>query len=222
MALMPEGLDERNYGGKFNVVEVGDKMVVDFSGVYALNQNGYTFVSDTLDIPIAPLALEVTGITVEDKVYDGTTDATVTGEPKIEGVCKDDGVTLKGTVTATFENAKEGKNKKVVLSGLTLAGDSSVVANYELVMPQLVASITAVESIGLGCSDSVCFSPHRVFFCAFCAFCALDAKFFGSPQFIKAERDFGAPLQAVADFVNLAVQVACVDVLLHVSGVVEN
>lgn len=146
MALMPEGLDERNYGGKFNVVEVGDKMVVDFSGVYALNQNGYTFVSDTLDIPIAPLALEVTGITVEDKVYDGTTDATVTGEPKIEGVCKDDGVTLKGTVTATFENAKEGKNKKVVLSGLTLAGDSSVVANYELVMPQLVASITAVES----------------------------------------------------------------------------
>ena len=62
MALMPEGLDERNYGGKFNVVEIGDKMVVDFSEVYALNQNGYAFVSDTLDIPIQPLTKLVKGL----------------------------------------------------------------------------------------------------------------------------------------------------------------
>ncbi|MBP5315605.1 MAG: hypothetical protein J6Y87_07045 [Muribaculaceae bacterium] len=146
MALMPEGLDERNYGGKFNVVEIGDKMVVDFSEVYALNQNGYVFVSDTLDIPISPLTLTVTGVTVEDKVYDGTTDAKVSGEPKIEGVCKDDDVTLKGTLTAEFENAEVGKKKKIVLSGLTLEGDSAVLVNYKLVMPEISATITAAES----------------------------------------------------------------------------
>ena len=38
MALMPEGLDERNYDGKFDVVEVGDKMVVDFSEVCRIFQ----------------------------------------------------------------------------------------------------------------------------------------------------------------------------------------
>ena len=149
MALMPEGLDERNYGGKFNVVEIGDKMVVDFSEVYALNQNGYAFVSDTLDIPISPLTLTVTGVTVEDKVYDGTTDAKVSGEPKIEGVCKDDDVTLKGTLTAEFENAEVGKKKKIVLSGLTLEGDSAVLANYKLNLPELTADISRnTESIG--------------------------------------------------------------------------
>ena len=146
MALMPEGLDERNYGGKFNVVEVGDKMVVDFSGVYALNQDGYAFVSDTLDIPISPLTLTITGITVEDKVYDGTTDAVVSGNAKLEGVCESDEVSLTGTLVAEFENGKEGKNKKVILSGLTLAGEASVLANYKLVMPEINATITAAES----------------------------------------------------------------------------
>ncbi len=149
MALMPDGLDERNYGGKFNVVEVGDKMVVDFSGVYALNQDGYAFVSDTLDIPISPLTLTVTGITAEDKIYDGTTSAKVSGKPKLEGVCKDDAVTLKGTLTAEFEDAKVGKNKKLVLFGLTLEGDSAVLANYKLNLPELTADISRnTESIG--------------------------------------------------------------------------
>ena len=149
MALMPEGLDERNYGGKFNVVEIGDKMVVDFSEVYALNQNGYAFVSDTLDIPISPLTLTVTGVSVEYKVYDGTAAAKVSGEPKIEGVCKDDDVTLKGTLTAEFENAEVGKNKKIVLSGLTLEGDSALLANYKLALPELKAEISKkTESIG--------------------------------------------------------------------------
>ncbi|MBO7062611.1 MAG: hypothetical protein J6W54_16220 [Fibrobacter sp.] len=141
MALMPEGLDERNYDGKFDVVEVGDKMVVDFSEVYALNQNGYAFVSDTLDIPISPLTLTVTGVAVEDKAYDGTADAEISGVPKIEGVCKDDSVTLDGSLTAKFENAEVGKNKKIVLSGLTLDGDSAVLVNYKLELPELKAEI---------------------------------------------------------------------------------
>ena len=133
----------------FNVVEIGDKMVVDFSEVYALNQNGYAFVSDTLDIPISPLTLTVTGVSVEDKVYDGTAAAKVSGEPKIEGVCKDDDVTLKGTLTAEFENAEVGKNKKIVLSGLTLEGDSALLANYKLALPELKAEISKkTESIG--------------------------------------------------------------------------
>ena len=143
---MPEGLDERNYGGKFNVVEIGDKMVVDFSEVYALNQNGYAFVSDTLDIPIQPLTLKVSGLTVADKVYDGTTSAVVSGEAKLEGVCESDEVFLMGTPVAEFENERDGKNKKVILSGLTLAGDSSVLVNYKLAMPEISATITAAES----------------------------------------------------------------------------
>jgi len=147
MALMPEGLDERNYGGKFNVVEIGDKMVVDFSDVYATNQNGYTFVSDTLDIPIVPLTLTVSGIIAEDKVYDGSTDATVTGEPKLEGLCADDAVSLQGTLVASFENAEAGEDKSVLLSGLSLDGDPSVISNYVLAMPELKASITEENSI---------------------------------------------------------------------------
>ena len=149
MALMPEGLDERNYDGIFNVVEIGDKMVVDFSEVYALNQNGYAFVSDTLDIPIKPITLNVTGLTAADKKYDGTDDAVISGEPNIEGICKDDNVTLKGSLTAKFENAEVGTNKKIILSGLTLEGDSAVLANYVLALPELKANITQ-ESASIG------------------------------------------------------------------------
>ena len=149
MALMPEGLDERNYDGIFNVVEIGDKMVVDFSEVYALNQNGYAFVSDTLDIPIKPITLNVTGLTAADKKYDGTDDVVISGEPNIEGICKDDNVTLKGSLTAKFENAEVGTNKKIILSGLTLEGDSAVLANYVLALPELKANITQ-ESASIG------------------------------------------------------------------------
>ena len=39
--------------------------------------------------------------------------------------------------------------------------------------------------------------------------------FFG-PQVVKVEFDFGAPLQAVADFINLAEEVACVYICLDV------
>lgn len=143
MSLMPEGLNENNYGGKFGVKEVNGKMVVDLSNVHALNQNGYAFVSDTLDIPIQPLEITVTGLTANDKVYDGEVNTEILGTAELDGVCEDDDVALKGSVKGEFADAKIGKNKKVKISGLSLEGDSLVLANYRLVLPELSASIIA-------------------------------------------------------------------------------
>lgn len=140
--VVPDGVDRENYAGEFvsKFIDDKSKIVVDLSKLVALNQNGYTFVTDTLN-PIVPMTLVVSGLVAEDKVYDGTNKAVVKGEAKIEGVCKNDVLSLKGELTAFFRDANVGENKNVVLSGLSLEGDSAVVANYKLVLPELTASI---------------------------------------------------------------------------------
>ena len=48
-----------------------------------------------------------------------------------------------------------------------------------------------------------------------------SGKVLFAPQVVKAEFDFGATLQAVADFINLAEEVASVYIFLDVVGIVE-
>ena len=71
----------------------------------------------------------VSGITAQDKTYDGNTDATlVFDNAQFDGLIGDDKLTV--TATGEFENAEAGNNKTVNITGLTLGGTS--VANYML------------------------------------------------------------------------------------------
>ena len=71
----------------------------------------------------------VSGITAQDKDYDGTTDATlVFDNAQFDGLIASDKLTA--TATGAFEDPYVGENKTVNISGLTLGGESA--ANYQL------------------------------------------------------------------------------------------
>ena len=87
----------------------------------------------------------VTGITAKDKVYDGTTNATLDcSNAKFDGILENDKLTV--AAKGMFEKADIGK-QKVRISDLTLGGDS--VANYVLAesgnQTQTTATITAKQ-----------------------------------------------------------------------------
>lgn len=90
---------------------------------------------------ITPRPVTITGISVDNKVYDGTVNATITGKPAISGlVAGDEGaVTVDGaSATAKFADADAGTAKTVNFSGYALTGAKA--GNYKLSQP---ASVTA-------------------------------------------------------------------------------
>jgi hypothetical protein len=80
----------------------------------------------------------ITGLSAEDKVYDGTTAAAITGTAVIEGLMQDDDVTVNYG-TAVFESANAGNNITVTFSGFSLDGADE--GNYTLSAQP--ASVTA-------------------------------------------------------------------------------
>ena len=96
----------------------------------------------TAEITAKPVT--ITGLTAEDKTYDGTTDATATGTPVIDGKVGSDDVSA--TIgTAAFADAKVGTGKTVSFSGYALDGADK--DNYTLsAQPaDVTAAITAKE-----------------------------------------------------------------------------
>jgi hypothetical protein len=124
---------------------------VSLSGSAAGN---YQLSSNTASTTANITAKGVTGsFTAGNKVYDGTTAATITGR-SLSGVISPDAVTLTGG-TATFNDKNVGNGKTVTLSGATLGGADA--ANYSLtsvgtttsnITPkQLTGSFTAANKV---------------------------------------------------------------------------
>ena len=92
---------------------------------------------------ITPVGLTVTGITANNKPYDGTTAATLNvGGATLNGVLTGDAVTLNTTGAAgAFADPSPGNAKTVYISGLALNGADA--GNYSLTQPTTTASITA-------------------------------------------------------------------------------
>ena len=111
--------------GAGKVVTLADATL---SGAQAAN---YTLTGvSTTTASITPKLLSVSGLAASPKTYDGTTAATLTGTPLLEGKVAGDDVTLSGAATATFASAGAGSNKPVNVTGLSLAGTAK--ANYTL------------------------------------------------------------------------------------------
>jgi hypothetical protein len=92
---------------------------------------------------ITPATLLVTGLSANDKVYDATTSATLSGSALLTGVYAGDTVSLvSASPTASFVDKNVGTKKQVAVSGLgALSGADA--GNYVLVpSTALVASIT--------------------------------------------------------------------------------
>ena len=87
--------------------------------------------------------LTITGLTADDKEYDGTTYATLSGTPILNGVLLVDNanITLDGVYVADFSSPDVGVSIPVIVSGYSLLG--SAASNYSLAQPSgLTASIS--------------------------------------------------------------------------------
>ncbi|MDR1940609.1 MAG: YDG domain-containing protein [Clostridiales bacterium] len=97
-----------------------------------------TYIGNTLKIDKKILTLS--GISVLDKLYDGTKTAAVTGEPTLVGVVGGDAISLVGTLTAQFDRVGAGIKIPVTISGLSIEGQRADM--YELVIEKLYAGIS--------------------------------------------------------------------------------
>ena len=119
------------------VVTVGENTKLDnYEVVYPTQANG----------TITQRPVVVSGITARDKDYDGKTDATlVFDNVQFDGLLAGDNLTV--TATGKFETAAAGENKTVLISNLTLGGES--VDNYMLAAEGQQTTTTAtIRQVG--------------------------------------------------------------------------
>jgi gliding motility-associated-like protein len=112
----------------------------------------YTLTQPDLVANITEASLTITGVLVDDKVYDGTTVATLnTGSAVLTGVFGNDAVNLVSTgVAGSFQDKNAGTDKPVTTSGFDIAGTDAF--NYTFLQPSLTgvilpkpATITALD-----------------------------------------------------------------------------
>jgi hypothetical protein len=114
---------------------------ISVSGTDAGNYAANTEASTVADI--TGITLTVVGITAQNKVYDGTTVATLNLDGAlVNGVVSGDDVAVVADGAAgAFADAEVGIGKLVTVSGLTLTGADA--GKYTLTQPTTTADITA-------------------------------------------------------------------------------
>ena len=104
---------------------------------------------------ITPKRIDVVGLTVKDKIYDGTTKATIDTMGALSGACEGDSVAI-GNISVNFESASVGK-QNVVVGGVTLVGADkdnyrigSIDAGSGTISTTLLQRLTQREPIAQG------------------------------------------------------------------------
>lgn len=128
----------------FDTKNVGENKILTPAGSVNDSNDGHNYTYNFVSVStgsINPAPVTVTGITVKDKVYDGTDSATlVMGNASLKGVISPDIVDLVTTgASASFADANAGTDKAVTLHDLTVDN-----TNYVLVLPDLRATIFPV------------------------------------------------------------------------------
>jgi hypothetical protein len=137
--------DTKHVGTGKTVAVTGISVTGDDAGNYSFN----TTASTTADITAAT----VTGsITADNKVYDGTTSATIASR-SLSGAFEGDDVSLTGG-SANFESKTVGTGKTVTATGLSLDGADA--GNYQLASTSATtaADITAATVTGSITADN--------------------------------------------------------------------
>lgn len=90
---------------------------------------------------IAKKDLELVGLVAQNKIFDGTTTASLSGNPILTGILDQDraDLTLDGQAHIEFENPEIGSQKRVLISGIHLGGAKA--ENYRVIFPDLRADI---------------------------------------------------------------------------------
>src|SRR5690606_9026209 len=114
--------------GNGTALDLGYQIEIETPGSYITPMD---FVVN--DGVITAKELTITGLIGNNKSYDGTSVATVSGTAILNGVETGDEVTLAGTPVFTFENANVGIGIDIIASGYEISGADS--RNYYLTAP---------------------------------------------------------------------------------------
>ncbi|WP_234968948.1 YDG domain-containing protein [Thiomicrospira sp. ALE5] len=129
----------------FNQANVGDNLTVDITDVSLSGQfaGNYVLSSDTgtTTASITPRILTISGMTAENREYDGTTDATLNGGSLV-GLVGNETLTFDGH-TGQFADPNAGVDKPVSITDLTLEDgeNGGLASNYAVDLPELTATI---------------------------------------------------------------------------------
>ncbi len=117
-------------GAAANAQVSGSPYTVTISQGTLANTAGYSFGTFTSGggITVTPKALTITGVTADNKIYDGNTTATLSGG-NLVGIVGSDSVQI-GAGTGTFATANAGNGIIVTATGYTLTGAAA--GNYSL------------------------------------------------------------------------------------------
>ena len=139
-------LNSATASGTFSQSNVGNGLAVTASGFTLTGSKAINYVltqPQGLTANITPLALNITGLLANNKVYNATNAATLNlGGATLSGVIAGDNVTLSSSgVAANFGQSNVGNNLPVTASGFTLGGTAA--GNYTINQPSgLIANIT--------------------------------------------------------------------------------
>ena len=120
---------------------IGKTVIVTGFTLSGAEAGNYTVVQPAgITADITPADLAVTGVTADDKVYDGSTSATLGGAATVAAL-GGDVVAVGGMGSGAFADMNVGTDKTVTVSGFTLSGADA--GNYTLVQPTgITADIT--------------------------------------------------------------------------------
>ena len=128
---------DKNVGTGKSVTVSGYTLSGTYAGNYSLSQ------PTGLTASITPASIVVNGVAASNKVYDGTTSATLTGTPTVSALGSDS-LTVAGGV-GSFADKSVGIAKSVTVSGYTLSGADA--GNYTLMQPSGLSA--NISSLGL-------------------------------------------------------------------------
>jgi surface protein len=139
------GADDVSLGGSpvysFASSDVGTGITINTTGysITGTDSGNYTLTQPTLSADITAKGLTITGLTGDNKEYDGTTAATASGTAALVGVASGDDVILGGSPVFAFASANVGTGITITVTGYTVAGAD--IGNYTLTQPSLSANI---------------------------------------------------------------------------------
>ncbi|MTW13920.1 filamentous hemagglutinin N-terminal domain-containing protein [Pseudoduganella eburnea] len=128
--------------GTFADANAGSAKTVNIASTYSGADVGNYAITDqsATTASIARKALTIVGMTANDKTYDASTGATVSGG-SLSGLVGAETLNFSGQ-SAVFADRNAGNSKAVTVSGIGLADGTGLASNYELATPTgLTASI---------------------------------------------------------------------------------
>ena len=130
--------------GTFASPDVANGITVTVAGmsISGAQAGDYTLTQPTPTANITPASLWVCDVTANNKVYDGTTTATLnTGSATLMGVIGSDSVTLSTSgATGTFASQDVANGIAVTVAGMSISGAQA--GDYTLTQPTPTANIT--------------------------------------------------------------------------------